>query len=471
MEKLALKKVFMKNFKIYDEREFHFDKLTEIYGKNGVGKTSIEDAIKFCMYGSSKDIDKIKVGENEAKVIVTYRDVNNNELVVSASINRETGKYKCKPLLNGKDPKWNAKKLKDLIGYEQFNPQLLLDPKGRTERLLKLLPIVITQDDLNGIEIPKDVTIKWDQHGFNVLEDIQKALMNERAYLYRTKKSKEKGYHEFQRRFDSDIGTFREMYNKELEDVRGSDDIANDLAKTDSLSSLEENLLNAENEWRTLDDELDALVNGKPLMLQKVNDLKQQLKDALDKYEKIDENINLRKEKKEKVTERITVARKKLEENKKSIYNLDAEMQGSKRADVLKRDQRMVDNLRQEMEQSYEDHQKVSDYIKVNLKELKERLLIPVTESIPGLSLSDENQLLLNNKSLDELSQSEKLILGINFIKIKEKDSIVFADGAECIDTENLESLDWGDLTVIIMRVADTPVNKKFTSIHLEKKS
>ena len=59
----------MTNFKCFRSREFDFDNdITTIRGRNGEGKTTIADAILFCLFGKNvagqSDLELFKTREN-----------------------------------------------------------------------------------------------------------------------------------------------------------------------------------------------------------------------------------------------------------------------------------------------------------------------------------------------------------------------------------------------------------------------
>lgn len=71
---MEIKKLTLKNFRKFDEAEFEFGAINVISGENGTGKTSIKEAVLFCLYGldlngSNKGLDDlIKNGEKVMEV-------------------------------------------------------------------------------------------------------------------------------------------------------------------------------------------------------------------------------------------------------------------------------------------------------------------------------------------------------------------------------------------------------------------
>lgn len=77
---MHIKKMQLINFKDFDKKEFTFDEINQIEGKNGSGKTTILDAIFFCFYNRTADgnlsgvTKHIKKGEMKATVAIELSD-------------------------------------------------------------------------------------------------------------------------------------------------------------------------------------------------------------------------------------------------------------------------------------------------------------------------------------------------------------------------------------------------------------
>jgi DNA repair exonuclease SbcCD ATPase subunit len=67
--KITITRLELTNFKCFRSKEITFDQdITTIRGRNGVGKTTIADAILFCLFGKNvagqSDLELFKTREN-----------------------------------------------------------------------------------------------------------------------------------------------------------------------------------------------------------------------------------------------------------------------------------------------------------------------------------------------------------------------------------------------------------------------
>ena len=124
-EKFYISHIDIKNFKGHKEFKSAFAKKNEIFGKNHTGKTSILDAIKFIFYGGKRDVDKIRVGEDKAKVDLTLKS-EHTTAVVTSYIDK-LGVYKCKLTVDGIETKSPRAFLTNLLSVGNFDPKKLMN--------------------------------------------------------------------------------------------------------------------------------------------------------------------------------------------------------------------------------------------------------------------------------------------------------------------------------------------------------
>ena len=210
--------VRIKNFKSIKDKVFHLGKLNDIYGANKTGKSSVLEAIQFCCKGGKNDVDKIKVGEDKAEVEISAKE-NKVDFYVKTTIDRD-GKVYCTAKSNGVTHNQPRSLIERVLSFGSFNPRMMLEKKGRLERLLKLVPVFIKKEDLKipeikvlDIPISDPNAINFEAHAFEVLQGVEKDLRNTRLTKGREKDLLIKAYTQRKDDLESSCITFQKNYN------------------------------------------------------------------------------------------------------------------------------------------------------------------------------------------------------------------------------------------------------------------
>ena len=194
---MYIKNVKLKNFRNYDELDVDFKKdFNLIYGDNAQGKTNILEAIYLLGIGRSfqtnQDQELIKIGENSAKVEITYK-TKDRAGTITCEISDKKSFY-----LNG----IKQKKISDIIGKINlvlFYPDNINIIKGGPQERRKFLDIMISQLRPNYLHILNKYKktleqrnsylkqIKFDNKSQNMLEiwDESLAELSYQIYNYR----------------------------------------------------------------------------------------------------------------------------------------------------------------------------------------------------------------------------------------------------------------------------------------------
>lgn len=143
---MKVQKVSIQNILGLETFEFEPGRVTIVSGRNGAGKSSVLESLKFALTGGSDATIKRK-GADKGEVVIVLDD---------ATITRQTDKAATVDV-NGVGPiRRVAEFLKSRIDSLSFNPvQFLLAPKDkRTEWFLEMVPVEVGDDELRaaGVE-------------------------------------------------------------------------------------------------------------------------------------------------------------------------------------------------------------------------------------------------------------------------------------------------------------------------------
>ncbi|MEZ0537078.1 DNA replication/repair protein RecF [Caldicellulosiruptoraceae bacterium PP1] len=165
---MKIKRLYLENFRLYEKEEFEFDKsINIISGANASGKTSILEAIYFCLYGKSfksRDIDAIKFDKDYFSLNL-YLNMENHTSVKSNVYVEKSGLKRI--IINEK----KINKLSELI--DKFN-LILFQPNS--VNLIKGDPSIRRR-------FLDMIMIKIYPHMFFVVSDFNKVIQNRNAFL------------------------------------------------------------------------------------------------------------------------------------------------------------------------------------------------------------------------------------------------------------------------------------------------
>ena len=480
----VLKSVHLKNFKNYKDKNIVFHKHTEFYGKNSVGKTAICDAIQFAYKGSKTDTDKITVGENEMEVTLNLEEqTDKTPLVIKRKINRDK-KWFVHLSLNGIKKPQPANFIKKLISFGTFNPRDYLKPEGRTERLLQLVPIYIKKDELIMPNFDKpfpinDPLIDYNAHAFNVLKQVDKDLRNTRHSLFTKKDITEKYYNESMSELSDKQNAFQVTYKKSpLEFETNCYEEA--IKKQANHESENKDLIKEQKENETQIVDMNEAVKieadrsnkleAKRLEHEKqIAVLNNEIKSIQWAKKNIDTSIENYNKKLSTRKENI----KKIKESLDKFYTIKEELDKNvfmckEATDFLNRNSELSEKSK-ELDEIIKQHGAMDTVVKVEFKKFKENILKPIVEKIKDLEVKEDG-FYYKGSPISELSGSEIINLGVEFLSLESNSSFLIINEAEALDKENLDKLDkkWDDKQITIIRVADTPAGGAWQSNKIE---
>ncbi|NJO55738.1 MAG: AAA family ATPase [Rhodospirillales bacterium] len=140
---MGIVKLNIKNFLAISDVEIRPGKVNQVHGKNNQGKTTVLKALEFAYKGST-DGSLVRLGSDHAEVIVELDD-----MVIRRRLS-PSGDQKVEVVREG----FKSEKPQTFSEYPfdglSFNPLEILDPKLRTQFILKALNLRITREQLSG---------------------------------------------------------------------------------------------------------------------------------------------------------------------------------------------------------------------------------------------------------------------------------------------------------------------------------
>lgn len=384
-------------------------KNVEVTGKNGVGKTSIIDAIKYALTNDSERDYILKKGETEGEILIEtdtglYIDRKKRANQADYKSIKDGGKVVSSP----------EAMLKTIFTPLQLDPVKFIQ-LSKKEQNRAILDLIEFNWDLNWIkeqfgEIPPDVN--YEQNILQVLNDIQA----------------ENG-HYFQTRQDIN----RELRNKKA--------FVEEIAETIPLN------YEAEKEIQ-VSSEREKIANEREELSSSIERMRAEIKAAEDKLTTLDG----------KLTDKIELAESAYREK---VAKLDSDMQvadeyiNKEKVDTsadeeeVKTAEEMKKHLNEfyRMKRLQEECEKLADESneyteKIELaRELPGKILETATIPVEGLTVEDGVPL-INGLPISNLSEGEKLNLCVDVALSKPNNlQIILIDGAEKLSDDNRAKL------------------------------
>ena len=472
-----LKKLKIKNFKNIAEQEIDFDKKTEILGPNRTGKTAVLEALKFNIIGGKVFEDMVNKDAAEAETESLFESGGGQPLQIWRSITK-SGSVKTKVLFQGMHPPKPAKFISGLVSAGSFNPKEILERSGRDERLMRLIPIKCKESDLDGVPLEgAEKDINFEAHAFHVLSSAEASLRGKRLMLYQKKDLLSKAF-------------YKKKENCSLRRTQLFKEAGLIFSETKTYEEIfKQSVIDAENEKRAREEEkgLSAEIGN---LIKEREDEEKYKTDILRKTDKLNINIIEAKKEMQNAQERIDLFKASIESEKTRLNasqeNIDKLLQKTKEIEVRRESlNSKADNLRiqkdrterrvsfvkrrdeilkeegelkldaAEMKAAKERWSSMDDYIKKEWPKKKREIIKPMTDKIPGLNFNESGELELNGVSVSALSESETIELAVNLLNLDKKTSVIAIDGAEALDNKTAGNIDWGEKSVLLIRVGE----------------
>jgi exonuclease SbcC len=442
--------------KLYGIEQLELDgKSIELTGSNGVGKSSVLDAIRLALTNNSKRKYIVKNGQKEGKIYVKLDD----GTTIERKKRTDKSDYKSIKDGNGNDIASPESFLKDIFTPLQLEPVEFLSMSEQEQNRILLNLIKFDKDkkqfitekfgeeiswvdyDNSILEILNEIQSKDGQY-YQAREDINRNIRNEQAIITDIAKDIPEGYDvnkwrnfTLSEKYEelNKKKTFNENIDKSIAYKEDYDNKIKQIETTESntLLQIEANKVEEKNKINT---EIQDLKN-RILLLEK------ELENVDTKYEKViaeaksqtaaekaklEENIKIANEwaaKTKEETETIENELKIAEEMKGHINEYDRMMEKKSHIDLLKEQSESLTN-------------------KIELaRNLPGEILKEVEIPVKNLTVVDGVPL-VNNLAISNLSEGEKLQLCVD-VTLANPDSlkIILIDGTEKLSEANRNKL------------------------------
>lgn len=425
----------------------------ELAGKNGAGKTSVIDAIRYALTNKSDRKYIVRRGETEGEILIET----DNGLRINRKARTTQADYKSVKK-DGREVGSPESFLRDIFTPLQLNPVEFISLPEKQQNAI-ILDMIEYPWDMQKIkewfgEIPS--WVNYDQNILAVLNDIQsengeyfqnrqdinREMRNKRAFIEEIAQAIPAGYEveKWEKASAGPVYQKIERIRKENEEIQKAKSLLElrdnkvrkfeadrEIAKTSLAREIGARRTQIENEITRMEDQIRNLKAEKDSLDEKMSDktavIEEQYKSAVAKY---DAEVEAYAEYRDKEPQ----STKELEEEAAMIENMKAHVNEYRRMQGLQRD---VEILKEESDLLTERIEKA--------RSLPGEILETAKIPIAGLTIKDGVPL-INGLPVSNLSDGEKLDLCID-VAIQKPNGlqIILIDGVEKLSTPVREAL------------------------------
>lgn len=429
MDLVSLK---IKNFMSIRDAELKLGQINQVVGKNSQGKTTILKALETAIKGSS-DGSLVTFGEERAEIIVELSDQTIRRTLSSAG----------KGVASIRKGEFSVQSpqtyLEQMFDFSAFNPLELLEPKKRSEAIMKSIEIKVTPEMLAeklGVAVEALPPVDFNQHGLKVIEDLHKYYFNRRAEANKATVEKKNRW---------------ETYKKDLKDTDVEPKFTR-LQITAKRTALDKKQTKLDTEHGAAKQQVETDKTERANLYNYNKELEQIDRDIVE-IEKTLQTAKARRQKGQEIVDELT---KKLEKNPApdlSGFNTAAEAIKTERQalisaereieayEAVSKNREMVGTLETEFKTAQEFSDKLDKVVGMLHSDLKKELMSKSEMPIKGLEYKD-GSFLIDGTPVDNLSTSLAMKLAVSVArKLCKKTKFICLDGAERLDKESYEQL------------------------------
>ena len=443
----------IENFKKFENLTLsNLEKINLFLGENASGKTSICEAIQFCLEGSVRDIDKIHSGKSFARVTINLVK-EGNEIEISTEINKEKEKpvIKTRYKVNGVYRK-NATRtlLKKFFSVGAFDPFKVLDDKNKYKAFDSLLPA-------QKFSIPKEIS----------------EIQNAKIYIRQVMLTDSPIENLINLRKSLEL--YRKMVGSEKRQAEfGEKEV------TESIAKIKTKLLTENIDIETMKSKEDIIIEieGIKCLIDKfeedrkyVNMIKEQ-KISLEKEIILDEDqLNKKKEHVKEISEKI----EKYDLDDSTYQSMISQKYALEKEKLLcdsKEEVERLSKIQKEKEgflkEKTDEYKHIDILLKKKYKDFFSYYVSQMAKKLDGVGVNDSGDLTYLGKELSHLSRSEKASLAIKIDEATSKDTnIRCIDNCEMFDDNTIKRLNLNKegRTYFLFRVDNYDI-KEYNKLH-----
>jgi DNA repair exonuclease SbcCD ATPase subunit len=422
---MNIKQIKISNILGLKELEFNAGKFVEISGKNGIGKTSVIEAIKSGLKGGST-AQLLHNGAEKGEIVIVLDD----GMEIRKTISNSNAKLDVSK--NGHKISKPQSLLDELADLLSANPVQFLtaDKKDRLNILLEALPLELPKTEIETTLKNNEININVPSgHALQVISSVHKEIYDERTYNNRAAKEK-----------SSAINQLKDAINDiDFEPAEVEIKIAELAAK--------------ETQMRAKKDEYDTEINDN--YTHSIDDATEQYQDSLKIIQDVFENAKKqaaehKQKKKDELNRHFT---EKMGELTSELATL---REKQKQAGSLQKTKELIEQYKKEQsnfEMKSSNLTAALDYLKYTKESLLQDLPIQGLEIIDG-------EIYLNDVTFDKLNTAKQIEVAIEIAKLRAKDlKLICVDGLERFDTDNYNEFKKqalaSDLQMIVTKVSN----------------
>ncbi len=475
-----IEQIHIINFMGIKNKKYQLTEITNFFGNNAQGKTTVFKALMVAFFGpGKKSKELINNEETRACIRVWVRMHGDNDLLLlERNISLETGQS-CSLVYadTGQPVKRMADVIREHFKPEMFSPEDILGEKSE-QKILNLVNVPICKEDIIGI--PVNVSdFDFSMPGLKVLSLIEKMMKKHREGLFQELK-RSKGWMETK---EKDCAERVENFNEEYQ--FSPDKVA-------PHSEIMEQRIAEEVALKNIQDNFDLLLSEYGICVASADRAKDDYEKTKNSLQLLNEEMNLLKVKIESAKEKenifLKIFNQKLAEKNQAIKPEPAsqhkilekisELKTQENISLIvlsiksqvKEYQKSV-SLYESDKTAYDDYRGAVFDI---FKKLKKKKMAQVSAKVPGLKSNDEGQLYWHDLPVEGLSTSERMELGMRLQILNSKPgSLIFFDRAESLDSNTIKRLEIcakeKEIQLILTSVSDSPMGGDWLNHQIEK--